>query len=104
MEDLLNENLESGFQHRKLVLCGGCLRLWTVVLLIFPVCINLRGKFKGLKWLAMVLNFFGMGASKAENGLGVVFANWLVEKVAMLKDKMIREWKWMILSEMLLGR
>ena len=38
----------------------------------------------------MVLNFFGVGGSKPENRAGMIVANWLVEKVAVLKDIMTK--------------
>ena len=40
------------------------------------------GKGKGLKWVEIVLNFWGGGGGcKAENGVGVIVANWLIGKV-----------------------
>lgn len=44
-------------------------------MLIFAVCRKLDGTFKGLKNdFRMVLNFFGVGGSKAENGAGMIVA------------------------------
>ena len=53
------------------------------------------GKGKGLKWVEIVLNFWGGGGGggcKAENGVGVIVANWLIGKV-MTFEGLMAEWR-----------
>ena len=51
--------------------------------------------------MGMVLNFFGLGEPEADNGVGVVVTNWLVEVVDVerYRGRVMR----VVLSKMVFG-
>ena len=77
------------------------IRLWKDILLIFAVFRKLVWNVIGLERLGMVLNFFGLGEPEADNGVGVVVTNWLVEVVDVerYRGRVMR----VVLSKMVFG-
>ena len=83
-------NLESGFQHGMWDLCresgGKYLKL---------ICClqEVRWKGQGAKVIGSAFKFLWSGGCKAENGVGVIYANWFIGKVVGVErfnDRVIR--------------
>ena len=53
---------------------------WKDIVLIFAGCRKWSGKYMGLKWLEIVLNFLGVLGCKAENCVIIIGTNCLIGK------------------------